>query len=115
VKDNLKRWNTGALRRPTIDKPFSDLIISRPARGTERKIAPHPSLKPQSFVRQLVWACLPLGSGIILDPFMGSGSTIAAAQYLGFRSIGLEVDREYYILAKQAISKLAELELNGAK
>lgn len=48
-------------------------------------------LKPQDFMRQIVRAALPLGKGIILDPFMGSGSTIAAAAYLGLASIGLEV------------------------
>jgi len=50
------------------------------ARGEERKIAPHPSLKPQAFMRQLVRAALPLGRGVILDPFMGAGSTVAAAK-----------------------------------
>jgi len=113
VKDNLKKWHSGALRRREIDRPFADLIPSNPARGIERIIAPHPSLKPQSFIRQLVWASLPLGRGTILDPFMGSGSTIAAAQYFGLRSIGLEMDKEYYELARRAIDKLTGLEPTG--
>ncbi len=45
VRDNLRRWGTGALRRQSQDKPFSDLIYSSPARGLEREFAPHPSLK----------------------------------------------------------------------
>jgi DNA modification methylase len=56
----------------------------------ERDIADHPSLKPQSFLRQVVHAALPLGEGIIVDPFMGSGSTVAAAEALGLHSIGVE-------------------------
>lgn len=113
VRDNLKKWGTGALRRPETDKPFSDLIQSSPARGIEKKLAPHPSLKPQAFIRQIVWAVLPLGKGIILDPFMGSGSTIAAAKHFRFKSIGLEIDDEYFQIAKQAVTRLVEIKING--
>lgn len=113
VRDNLKKWQAGALRRPSRDKPFSDLITSGPARGLERRITSHPSLKPQAFLRQIVNASLPLGRGIVLDPFMGSGSTIAAARALGIRSIGLEINRKYFDLATRAIPKLAAL-TNGS-
>ena len=43
-----------------------------------------------------------------MDPFMGSGSTIAAAA-CGLRSIGLEINREYFDLARQAIPHLMKL------
>ncbi|MCL5279111.1 MAG: site-specific DNA-methyltransferase [Planctomycetes bacterium] len=109
VRDNLRRWGTGALRRASTNKPFTDLIQSSPARGQERLLAPHPSLKPQAFMRQVVHAVLPLGEGIVLDPFMGSGATIAAAKSLGLQSIGLELDQEYSLLARAAIPKLAKL------
>ena len=60
----------------------------------------------------------------MLDPFMGSGSTIAAAKVVGYSSTGLEVDPEYFRLAEKAIPRLAalypqfkgqeiEVELNG--
>jgi len=109
VRDNLRRWGTGALRRGSEEKPFTDLIQSSPARGQERQLAPHPSLKPQAFMRQVVRAALPLGKGIVLDPFMGSGATIAAAKHLGLRSIGIELDEEYFLLARAAIPKLAKV------
>src|SRR5262249_4614556 len=99
VQDNLRKWKTGGLRRISAAEPFKDLIYSSPARGFERKVAPHPSLKPQSFLRQLVRAALPLGEGVVLDPFMGSGSTVAAASACGLQSIGLEVNAEYFQLA----------------
>ena len=76
VQDNLRKWKTGGLRRPSKDAPFTDVVASAPTRREERRIAPHPSLKPQAFMRQIVRACLPLGEGV---PFMGGGSTIAAA------------------------------------
>jgi site-specific DNA-methyltransferase (adenine-specific) len=106
VQDNLRKWGTGGLRRISPHEPFKDLIYSAPARGPERKIAPHPSLKPQHFLRQLVGASLPFGKGVVLDPFMGSGSTIAAAAACGLRSIGLEVNAEYFAMAKKAIPQL---------
>jgi len=109
VQDNLRKWKTGGLRRISDSEPFKDLLHASPARGPERAIAPHPSLKPQSLMRQLVRAALPLGEGVILDPFMGSGSTIAAASALGFRSIGLEKNPEYFQLAIRAVPLLAEL------
>ena len=113
VQDNLRKWGTGGLRRPSVHEPFRDLIYSSPARGIERKIAPHPSLKPQHFMRQLVRAALPLSEGVILDPFMGSGSTIAAALACGLRSIGLEKNPEYFALARSAIPLLATYSPNG--
>jgi len=113
VQDNLRKWKTGGLRRISGDEPFKDLIESSPARGVERLIAPHPSLKPQHFLRQIVRAALPLGEGVILDPFMGSGSTIAAAAACGLASIGLEIKPEYYEMAVSAIPRLAVLRVNG--
>ncbi len=109
VQDNLRKWGTGGLRRISETEPFSDVILSAPTRREERAIAPHPSLKPQSFMRQIVRAALPLGEGIILDPFMGAGSTIAAAIAVGYKSIGTEHDPAYFRIAQKAIPVLAEL------
>jgi DNA modification methylase len=110
VQDNLRKWKTGGLRRISPEQPFKDLILSSPARGLEREIAPHPSLKPQNFLRQIVRAALPLQDGILLDPFMGSGSTIAAAVACGFTAIGIEINRDYFSLATNVIPALARFD-----
>ncbi len=60
-------------------------------------------------MRQLVRASLPFDEGTILDPFMGSGSTIAAATASGLQSIGLESNSEYFDMAVRAIPLLAAL------
>ncbi len=106
VQDNLRKWGTGGLRRISNKKPFGDVISSHPTRTSEKRLAPHPSLKPQAFLRQLVRAALPLQKGVILDPFAGSGSTLAAANHIGYRSIGVESSEQYVKLAQQAIPKL---------
>ncbi len=115
VQDNLRQWKTGGLRRLSEEHPFGDVIKSVPTRGREREIAPHPSLKPQAFMRQVVRASLPLGEGVVLDPFMGGGATIAAARAVGYRSIGVEMDQEYYKMAVQAIPELATLAPDSGK
>ena len=111
VQDSLRRWGTGGLRRPSKDRPLGDVIRSHPTRAAERALAPHPSLKPQSFLRQVVRGALPLGRGVVLDPFAGSGSTLAAAEAVGYSSIGVEIDPRYVEVARSAIATLAALKV----
>lgn len=111
VQDNLRKWKTGGWRRPSLDRPFGDVIKSSPTTAREKAIAPHPSLKPQSFLRQLVYSSLPLGEGVVLDPFAGSGSTLAACNALGYQSIGIEKDAVYVTLAKKSIEPLSKIKL----
>lgn len=112
VQDNLRRWGTGGFRRISDEKPFGDVISSSPTRTSERKLAPHPSLKPQAFLRHLVRGVLPLGHGTVLDPFAGSGSTLAAAEAVRYQSIGIEKDEEYFRLAKKAIPALSKFKID---
>jgi DNA modification methylase len=112
VQDNLRKWGTGGFRRVSSTKPFGDVIESAPTRATERKLANHPSLKPQAFLRKVVRGVLPLGEGVVLDPFAGSGSTLAAAEAVGYRSVGIERDKTYFDLAAQAIPRLAALRVD---
>jgi site-specific DNA-methyltransferase (adenine-specific) len=109
VAENLRRWKTGGLRRLSHDKPLPDAIPSGRTPDREAEISNHPCLKPQHFMRVIVRALLPLGEGTVLDPFMGSGSTIAAAEAVGYDSAGIEIDNEYFSMAKEAIPSLAAL------
>lgn len=112
VQDNLRRWKTGGFRRPSKEQPFGDVIASAPTRKQERALAPHPSLKPQAFMRKIVRAVLPLGEGTVLDPFAGAGSTLAAAEALGYASIGIEKDQRYFDAARTAIPKLRAMKIS---
>lgn len=113
LADNLRQWKAGGLRRLPDGNPFPDVIESERTSRCERDLAPHPSLKPQKFMRQIVWAALPVGQGRILDPFMGSGSTIAAAAALGYEAVGIEINDEYFRVAERAIPQLTQLPLEG--
>jgi len=109
VSDCLRLYGTGGLRRINTEQPFGDVIVSERTPRKERDIAGHPSQKPQSFLRQVVRASLPLGQGIIADPFMGSGSTVAAAEAQGLSCIGVERYADYFNMSRSAIPKLATI------
>ena len=109
VGECLRKFETGGLRRLPEGLPFSDILDIGRTPKAEREIAPHPSLKPQALLRELVWAILPLGRGLVCDPFMGSGSTIAAAEAIGYRSVGVEKYESYYQIASEAIGPLSRV------
>lgn len=109
VSDCLREYGTGGLRRKPDGNPFEDVIDSERTPRRERDIIDHPSLKPQSFLRKVVYSALPLGEGILLDPFMGSGSTVAAAEAVGYVCIGIERMPQYFAMSRKAIPELARL------
>ena len=59
----------------------------------------HPTVKPTALMRWLVRLVTPPG-GVVLDPFMGSGSTGKAAALEGFDFVGIEIDAEYLEIAQ---------------
>ncbi|MDQ3685965.1 MAG: site-specific DNA-methyltransferase [Acidobacteriota bacterium] len=113
LSDCLREFQTGGLRRTLDDKPFSDVILSGRTPQGEKDVADHPTIKPQGLMRQLVHAALPLGVGIIADTFMGSGSTVAAAEALGLQAVGVERHAEYYELSRRAIPKLSGVKIQS--
>jgi DNA modification methylase len=100
------------LRRLPGGEPLRDVIPCSPTRGREKEIAPHPSLKPQRFLRQIVRASLPLGVGVVCDPFAGSGSTLAAAEAVGYRAVGTDRDVQYLEMGCKGFAGLAALPVN---
>lgn len=115
VAECLREYQTGGLRRRPDGNPFEDVIESERTPQRERQIANHPSLKPQSLLRRLVYAALPLGEGVVVDPFMGSGSTVAAAEALGYSCVGVERLKEYHEMSRRAIPELAHIVTDDAQ
>ena len=63
----------------------------------------HPTIKPIELMRYLVRLVTPKG-GVVMDPFMGSGSTGVAALNEDFRFVGIEMDEVYFEIAKQRVN-----------
>lgn len=68
----------------------------------------HPTVKPTELMKYLIKLVTPK-DGIVLDPFMGSGSTGKAAKILGYSFIGIEREDEYFKIAEQRISSAVRL------
>ncbi|MGA2409363.1 MAG: DNA methyltransferase [Candidatus Binataceae bacterium] len=113
VSDCLREFQTGGLRRLANGNPFEDLIQSERTPAREKQIADHPSLKPQSLMRLMVYASLPLGMGVVVDTFMGAGSTVAAAEAVGVQAVGIERNPNYFNVASVAISRLRAILIPG--
>ena len=79
-----------------------------PAHYTGLEIQPwdadHPTVKPIALMRWLLTLVTPPG-GVVLDPFMGSGSTGVAAADLGVRFVGIERERKYFDIARNRIQR----------
>lgn len=118
LRDHLSEWGTGGLRRESENRPFTDLLEDGKTPKEEKEITKranpdgedaHPNQKPQYLMRELCHASLPLQEGTILDPFMGSGATIAGAEALGYDAVGIEIDETFYKMAQNAIPELTKV------
>lgn len=69
----------------------------------------HPTQKPQAILDPLIRYSVP-PSGLVLDPFAGSGSMLLTARSLGRRAVGIEADKAY---CEAAANRLSELDLFG--
>lgn len=83
----------------------SVLRVLRPNSGSANR---HPNEKPVGLMRQIVESSSRHGD-LVLDPFMGSGSTVVAAILEGRRAIGIEIDPRYFEVAKRRVEALAPL------
>lgn len=109
VSDCLREFGTGGIRRTYQGKNIGDVIACSRTSAKEKAVAKHPTLKPQMFMRRVVWASLPLGNGIIADPFSGAGSTVAAAEAVGLSCIGVERYKDYFDVSQDSVPKLSAL------
>lgn len=74
-----------------------------PGSKSQARANHHPTVKPTELMRYLCRLVTPPG-GIVLDPFMGSGSTLKAAELEGFSALGIELDPAYIEIARRRIA-----------
>jgi len=76
----------------------------KPSKEERKSGASHPTQKPVSLIEELILAFCP-NDGLVLDCFMGSGTTAIACKRTGRRFIGFEKDQEYFLKAQTRINK----------
>lgn len=81
---------------------WHSVILHPPTQAMACNGRTHPTEKPVGLMKMLIKWC---PAGVILDPFMGSGTTGVAAVKLGRRFIGIEIEPKYYELAKRRITE----------
>jgi DNA modification methylase len=90
---------------PQTQKGICEDVIS--CRQDGRNWWNHPATKPISLLRRLV--LMTNDNDIILDPFMGSGTTGVACKELNRSFVGMEISEEYYGIAKRRIDQATTL------
>lgn len=91
----------GMGRRPDV------VITAAPNNGRDKALG-HPCAKPSEAWRKILLRVSPSESDLIIDPMMGSGSTLRCAKDLGRKAIGIEIEERYCELA---VSRLAQMVL----
>lgn len=67
----------------------------------------HPTVKPQKLMKYLIKLVMPKHEGaVLLDPFLGSGSTLVACKSLGVDAIGIEMNEEYCEIARKRVENV---------
>ena len=94
-------WETGAPLYVTYDR--GKTIYRSKTNKDDKEIYKHPTCKPITFVEQMILNSSERG-GVILDPFLGSGTTARAAKNLGREYIGFEINDKYYKIAQDRLS-----------
>lgn len=88
------------------------LYVSKPSSDEKGTNNSHPTVKPQKLMQYFCKMLTPR-NGLILDPFLGSGSTGVAAVDLGFQFYGIEKQKEYFEIAKTRLLKAAHQKIGG--
>lgn len=85
---------------------IGDGFMGSPRMGTVLRFdvarGPHPTVKPVGLMAHLVERC---PAGTVLDPFMGSGTTLVAARQLGRKAIGIEIEERWCEIAARRCSQ----------
>jgi DNA modification methylase len=106
VKGNIEKYQvTGAENKTTLEGGMANkrsvwTVNTKPYAGA------HFAVFPQELIEPCIMAGAPVG-GIVLDPFMGSGTTAQVAQHLGRQYLGCELNSDYKPLQDKRISQLA--------
>lgn len=107
--ETVKKFGVGLLHAQDVNSiGFQSNIIENIKRDEKEDFNIHCTIKPQDLISKLIDLILPLEkSKIVLDPFVGSGTTALAAIKKGISFLGFEINEEYCNIAKKRIEASA--------
>lgn len=108
LRDKRYKDRDARMRHLLAGKYATNLLRVPSLKGTSKEKCGHPSQKPIDLIAKLV-ACSTDAGDLVLDPFLGSGTTAVAAQSLGRQWLGIEVNPLYVELAQQRLAAIATL------
>lgn len=104
--ETLQETGVGVFKTVNEDGSFQSNILEGYYDKSEKKFA-HCTVKPLELIKKLILTLVPRSKeNIVLDPFAGSGTTLVAAQHLGYRFTGIEIEAEYVEIIKERLSAI---------
>lgn len=101
-KESKQVFHYNLMRNKNGGKQMKDVWTFSTTKKSEKRFGQHPTQKPLILLKRIIEASTNEGD-IILDPFLGSGTTAVAAMKLGRKCIGIDLEMEYLNIAKQRI------------
>lgn len=104
--ETLTQYKVSVLHAKTNDK-FQSNIIEDIKRDAIDDFNDHITVKPQELIKKLIEMSVPkYDENIVIDPFLGSGTTALAATELGINFIGIEIEKDYVEIANRRLQEL---------
>ena len=94
--ETIQKTNVGVFKTVNEDGSFQSNILENLYKKDKSEKHSHCTVKPLGLIKKLVDTLCPFHEeNIIFDPFAGSGTTLVAAQDLGFNYVGIEIEENY--------------------
>lgn len=110
-QDSRHKFNYKLMRQQNGDRQMKSVWRFTAPSGGEKRHGKHPTQKPVSLVERCLLASTDAG-GLVLDPFLGSGTTAVAAQRIGRKCVGIEMETQYLDLAFRRLKDPAPLQVS---
>lgn len=106
--NTVQKWGVGVMKTINKDGSFQSNILNDIPREVKEDFNVHCTVKPVNLIERLIGMIVPepRSDKIVLDPFMGSGTTAVAALNLGVGYLGFEVVKDYVAIADNRVSKI---------
>ena len=107
--NTLKKYGVGLLYTLSDTNGFQSNIIENIKQDLPDTFNTHITIKPKDLIKKLIKMSIPLNrDNIVIDPFLGSGTTAVAAKELGLQCIGIDIEKEYIEIARKRLQETSD-------